>query len=89
MEQLTGARPLDLDEKGRIRLDGWELAQSVQDRVRKLWEDPAAALADAPAGPTWFHDQFRELYGWDVPGVDYQVPVETSVPWPVAVSAAS
>lgn len=81
-EQLTGARPLNLDEQGRIRLDGWELDQQVQDRVRALWADPAAALAADPAAPAWFHDRFRELYGWDVPGVDQRAPVETGVPWP-------
>lgn len=81
-EQLTGARPLDLDEQGRIRLDGWELDQDVQDRVRALWADPAAALAADPAAPAWFHGQFRELYGWDVPGVDQAAPVETTVAWP-------
>lgn len=81
-EQLAGSRPLNLDTQGRIRLDDWEMDQDVQDGVRKLWEDPGASLADTPAGPAWFYDQFRELYGWDVPQVDYEAPVETSVPWP-------
>ncbi|MFJ9696512.1 enoyl-[acyl-carrier-protein] reductase FabV [Kitasatospora sp. NPDC101183] len=81
-EQLTGARPLNLDGQGRIRLDGWELDESVQQRVRELWADPAAALAAEPGGAAWFYQQFRELYGWDVPGVDYSVEVETVVAWP-------
>ncbi|WP_316527440.1 enoyl-[acyl-carrier-protein] reductase FabV [Kitasatospora brasiliensis] len=81
-EQLTGAEPLSLDEQGRIRLDGWELDPGVQDRVRELWADPAAALAADPAAAAWFYNQFRQLYGWDVPGVDYTTGVETSVPWP-------
>ncbi|MFD7016088.1 phosphopantetheine-binding protein [Streptomyces sp. NPDC059928] len=81
-DQLAGARPLVLDSKDRIRLDGWELDEGVQDKVRQLWSDPAAALAADSAGPTWFYGQFRELYGWDVADIDYAVPVETSVPWP-------
>lgn len=81
-QQITGAQPLNLDDEGRIRLDDWEMAQAAQDGVRKLWEDPATALAADPAGPTWFYRQFRELYGWDVPGVEYGAPVETAVPWP-------
>ncbi|MFI6152308.1 enoyl-[acyl-carrier-protein] reductase FabV [Kitasatospora sp. NPDC051170] len=81
-EQLTGARELNLDGQGRIRLDGWELDDTVQERVRALWADPAAALAAEPAGAAWFYQQFRELYGWDVPGVDYEAGVETAVAWP-------
>ncbi|MGW3074649.1 enoyl-[acyl-carrier-protein] reductase FabV [Kitasatospora sp. NPDC001132] len=81
-EQLTGAKELTLDEQGRIRLDGWELDAAVQERVRELWADPAAALAADPTGSAWFYNQFRQLYGWDVPGVDYTAGVETSVPWP-------
>ena len=81
-EQLTNMRPLELDAHDRIRLDGWELDPAVQDRVRELWAEPAAALAARPEGPAWFHARFRELYGWDVPGVDYRAPVETSVAWP-------
>lgn len=40
------------------------------------------ALATDPDGAAWFYRQFRELYGWDVPSVDYTAPVETAVPWP-------
>ncbi|MFH8381972.1 enoyl-[acyl-carrier-protein] reductase FabV [Kitasatospora sp. NPDC018058] len=81
-EQLSGAKSLVLDGQGRIRLDGWELESAVQQRVRELWADPAGALAADPAGPDWFYSQFRQLYGWDVPGVDYTTEAETSVPWP-------
>lgn len=81
-EQLTDARPLTLDARDRIRLDGWELDPEVQARVAALWSDPAAALATDPEGPAWFYARFRELYGWDVPGVDYTAPATTSVPWP-------
>ncbi|KDN85670.1 trans-2-enoyl-CoA reductase [Kitasatospora cheerisanensis] len=80
--QLAGEKPLVLDRQGRIRLDGWELDEKVQEKVRKLWADPTAALADEPAGAEWFYNQFRALYGWDVPGVDYGADVETAVAWP-------
>ncbi|MFJ4679662.1 phosphopantetheine-binding protein [Kitasatospora sp. NPDC088783] len=80
--RLTGERPLGLDAQGRIRLDGWELDEKVQEQVRARWADPAVALAADPTGAAWFHRRFRELYGWDVPGVDYAVGVETAVAWP-------
>ena len=36
-DQLTGTVPLDLDEAGRIRLDGWELAEDVQAEMASRW----------------------------------------------------
>ncbi|MFJ6141718.1 enoyl-[acyl-carrier-protein] reductase FabV [Kitasatospora sp. NPDC092286] len=83
-EQLTGAEPLVLDGQGRIRLDGWEMDEAVQQRVRALWADPEAALEADTSGTRWFLEQVRSLYGWDVPGVDYGRPVETTVTWPSA-----
>ncbi|MBT2206891.1 enoyl-[acyl-carrier-protein] reductase FabV [Actinomadura sp. NEAU-AAG7] len=80
-EQLTTDRP-DLDESGRIRLDRWELADPVQAAVTERWRtitpETLTELADIP----WFRAQARSLYGFDVPGVDYDVPVETDLPWP-------
>ncbi|MEV4351350.1 bifunctional NADH-specific enoyl-ACP reductase/trans-2-enoyl-CoA reductase [Actinoplanes sp. NPDC049596] len=74
-DQLTGAAPFDLDEAGRIRLDRWELDRDVQARVAKRW---TTTMGDVG----WFRSQFRGLYGFDVPGVDYRRPVEVELPWP-------
>ncbi|MEU2390322.1 enoyl-[acyl-carrier-protein] reductase FabV [Streptomyces sp. NPDC007369] len=81
-DQLEGRTPLVLDEAGRIRLDGWELDDQVQDRVRELWADPERGLEEARPGADWFMRQVQELYGWGVDGTDYSRPVETGVPWP-------
>ena len=88
-EQLTGAQPLDLDEEGRIRLDRWELDPDVQAAVAERWRaitpETVADLADVG----WFRAQFRGLYGFDVPGVDYGTPVEPDLPWPTPRAAAA
>lgn len=79
--QLTADRP-DVDEAGRIRLDRWETSEPVQAAVAERWRsitsENVGELADIP----WFRTQFRALYGFDVPGVDYTTPVETDLPWP-------
>lgn len=82
-DQLTGARPVDLDEAGRIRLDRWELDPSVQASVAERWESITPATMTDLADVGWFRSQFRGLYGFDVPGVDYTRPVEPDQPWPV------
>ncbi len=38
---------------------------------------------DGLADLDWFRRQIWQLYGFDVPGVDYSQPVEVDVPWPV------
>ncbi|MFD9061884.1 enoyl-[acyl-carrier-protein] reductase FabV [Kitasatospora purpeofusca] len=81
-DQLAGAAPFALDEEGRVRLDGWELADAVQAAVAERWRaattDTVAGLADLD----WFRAEVRRLYGFAVPGVDYTAPVATDVAWP-------
>ena len=54
----------------------------VQAAVRAQWEaatqDNIAEVADA----TWFFSEVRRLYGFDVPGVDYEAETEVDVAWP-------
>ncbi|MFE0652045.1 enoyl-[acyl-carrier-protein] reductase FabV [Streptomyces sp. NPDC059534] len=81
-DQLTGARPLDLDEEGRVRLDTWELDAAVQDAVAERWATATSGTIAGLADLDWFGDEVRRLYGFSVPGVDYSAAVETDVPWP-------
>jgi enoyl-[acyl-carrier protein] reductase/trans-2-enoyl-CoA reductase (NAD+) len=81
-DYLTGRDPGSTDSDGRLRLDLAELAADVQAELRQRWqagtEDLMAGLADLD----WFRRQIWQLYGFDVPGVDYSQPVEVDVPWP-------
>lgn len=81
-DQLTGASPVDLDDQGRIRLDRWELTEEVQSAVAALWAEATPETIATVADLDWFRAQFRGLYGFDVPGVDYDAPVEVDLPWP-------
>ncbi|WP_329275142.1 enoyl-[acyl-carrier-protein] reductase FabV [Streptomyces sp. NBC_00691] len=81
-DQLTGVRPLDVDDEGRIRLDTWELDPAVQDAVAERWNTATSDTISELADLDWFGDEVRRLYGFSVPGVDCTVAVETDVPWP-------
>jgi len=67
------------DADGLIRLDDLEMRVDVQDEIAGLWPtvgtDNLAELADF-AG---FRGDFNNLFGFDVDGVDYDLPVETEV----------
>ncbi|MCF3105911.1 enoyl-[acyl-carrier-protein] reductase FabV [Streptomyces roseoverticillatus] len=81
-DQLTGARPLDLDGEGRVRLDTWELDPAVQNTIAERWRTATSDTITDLADLDWFSDEVRRLYGFSVPGVDYTAAVETDVPWP-------
>lgn len=80
-DQLISTRP-DVDESGRIRLDQWELSESVQAAVTERWLSMTAETLTEHADVTWFRTQFHSLYGFEIPGIDYDIPVETDLPWP-------
>jgi enoyl-[acyl-carrier protein] reductase/trans-2-enoyl-CoA reductase (NAD+) len=55
-EQLTGANPLALDDKGRIRLYAFELTDDVQAAVAERWETATTAtIARQPCRPRLVH----------------------------------
>jgi enoyl-[acyl-carrier protein] reductase/trans-2-enoyl-CoA reductase (NAD+) len=67
------------DAEGRIRLDDLELAPDVQARVSALWNEVTTENLSAIADYAGFRTDFRKLFGFEVPGVDYAQPVETDV----------
>ncbi|MFF4277931.1 enoyl-[acyl-carrier-protein] reductase FabV [Streptomyces kronopolitis] len=85
-DQLTGVRPLDVDEDGRVRLDSWELNSAVQAAVTERWETATTETINHLADLEWFHAEVQRLYGFAVPGVDYTAPTDTQIPWPDTTS---
>ncbi|WP_112239535.1 enoyl-[acyl-carrier-protein] reductase FabV [Kribbella monticola] len=81
-DQLTGAKPLDLDEDGRIRLDRWELDPAVQAAVKEQWDSATVDNIGEVADAAWFYSEVRRLYGFDVPGVDYDRETKVDMEWP-------
>ena len=81
-DHLLGSQSLPVDEQQRLRLDTWELAPGVQSEIRHRWQlvdqENLAGLTDAG----WVLDEVRRLYGFSVPAIDYEQPVEIDVPWP-------
>jgi enoyl-[acyl-carrier protein] reductase/trans-2-enoyl-CoA reductase (NAD+) len=78
-ESLYGPKPR-LDDEGRWRVDYKELEPAVQAEVARLWDEitseNVAELADFAAYKTGF----LQLFGFEVPGVDYEADVDPVVP---------
>lgn len=72
-------KAIAVDEEQRVRIDDWEMQPEVQAAVAEIWQkinsDNIHDLSDI-AG--YRHDFYR-LFGFEVPGVDYQKEVDVDV----------
>jgi enoyl-[acyl-carrier protein] reductase/trans-2-enoyl-CoA reductase (NAD+) len=78
-EHLGAAGPT-LDDEARIRLDDWELDPAVQAEIGERWEQVTTESLPKHGDFDGFRRRFRQLFGFDVDGVDYDRPVTVDVP---------
>ncbi|MBV8540980.1 MAG: enoyl-[acyl-carrier-protein] reductase FabV [Pseudonocardiales bacterium] len=81
-DQLAGTERMELDDHGHIRLDRRELASDVQADVTARWRAATPENIADIADIDWFRNEVRRLYGFAVPGVDYDQEVDPRPPWP-------
>ncbi|WP_086476088.1 MULTISPECIES: enoyl-ACP reductase FabV [Arenibacter] len=67
------------DEQGRIRVDDWEMREDVQEEVAKLWEKATTETLPAIGDLKGYEKDFFNLFGFMVPGVDYDKDVNEMV----------
>jgi len=60
------------DESGRMRRDGLELRPEVQNAVEKLWPQVTTENLSQLADFAGYKSDFLKLFGFDMPGVDYE-----------------
>jgi enoyl-[acyl-carrier protein] reductase/trans-2-enoyl-CoA reductase (NAD+) len=84
-ERLANGASLKLDEVGRVRLDDLEMRDRIQNAVSDLWpkvtSENLAELSDI-AG---YRTEFLKLFGFGLPGVDYEADVDPMARLPSAV----
>jgi enoyl-[acyl-carrier protein] reductase/trans-2-enoyl-CoA reductase (NAD+) len=66
----TGA-PIPTDEKGRIRIDDWEMREDVQQKVAELWEQADTDTLPAIGDLAGYKSDFLNLFGFGFSGIDY------------------
>lgn len=82
-ERLYGDS-LELDVEGRIRLDDWEMDPEVQAAVAEIWPQITSDRLNELADFSGYQSNFLQLFGFNVPGVDYNEDVEVDLPLPSA-----
>lgn len=81
-DRLFGAGAIPTDEKGRIRVDDWEMREDVQKEVAVLWEQATTETLPAIGDLAGYKTEFLNLFGFAVPGVDYTADVNENVSMP-------
>jgi enoyl-[acyl-carrier protein] reductase/trans-2-enoyl-CoA reductase (NAD+) len=80
-DHLAAGKAPVLDDNRRIRLDDRELRPEVQARVTEAWPQVTTENLLTLTDFEGFRRDFRNLFGFDVGGVDYNLPVETELSW--------
>ena len=77
----NGAEPL-ADAQGRIRIDDWEMLPEVQGEVAALWPTVTTESLPAISDIAGYREEFLRLFGFGLPGVDYDADTNPAVGLP-------
>ncbi len=67
------------DEAGRIRIDDWEMSESIQSIVGERWDAVNSENLTDLADFEGYQASFLRLFGFGLEGVDYGAETDTSV----------
>jgi len=79
-----GASP-QVDDDGRIRIDDWEMRPEIQKRIAEIWPQATTENLEALTDIAGYRAEFVKLFGFGLPGVDYDAETNPVVPMPSAV----
>jgi enoyl-[acyl-carrier protein] reductase / trans-2-enoyl-CoA reductase (NAD+) len=81
-ERLANGASPQLDEVGRVRLDDWEMRDRIQNAVSELWAKVSTENLPELSDIAGYRVEFLKLFGFGLPGVDYDADVDTLAPLP-------
>lgn len=70
-DRLYTGKAIPTDEKGRIRIDDWEMGDEIQAKVAKLWEESTTENIAEIGDLAGYKADFLTLFGFGQEGVDY------------------
>lgn len=68
------------DEKGRIRIDDWEMQDDVQKTVAALWDQATTETLPELGDLKGYRNDFLKLFGFEAGGVDYKAEANEMLP---------
>jgi enoyl-[acyl-carrier protein] reductase/trans-2-enoyl-CoA reductase (NAD+) len=71
-QRLYTGKEIPTDEKGRIRIDDWEMRPDVQEKIKRLWEQATSENLLEIGDLEGYKQDFLNLFGFGFEGVDYK-----------------
>jgi len=78
-DRLYTGKPIPTDEKGRIRIDDWEMRDDVQEKVATLWKQATTESLPEIGDLEGYKKDFLNLFGYELEGVDYEADADEMV----------
>ena len=70
-QRLYTGKEIATDDKGRIRIDDWEMRSDIQEQVAKLWLEATTETLPDIGDLAGYKQDFLNLFGFGFEGVDY------------------
>ena len=78
-QRLYAGATVPVDEKGRIRIDDWEMRDDVQSEVAQLWLEATTETLPVIGDLAGYKQDFLNLFGFGFKGVDYDADANEMV----------
>ena len=78
-DRLFSGKPIPTDDKGRIRIDDWEMRDDVQEKVATLWKQATTESLPEIGDLEGYRKDFLNLFGFAFEGVDYKADANEMV----------
>jgi enoyl-[acyl-carrier protein] reductase/trans-2-enoyl-CoA reductase (NAD+) len=78
--QLYNGNSPTFDHEGRVRVDDWEMRPEIQQKVSEIWPKVATENLAQLTDITGYRSEFLKLFGFGLPGVNYEAEVEPHEP---------
>lgn len=78
-ERLYTGNAVPTDDKGRIRIDDWEMRADVQEKIAKLWGESTTETLVELGDLAGYKQDFLNLFGFGFEGVDYEADTNEMV----------
>jgi enoyl-[acyl-carrier protein] reductase / trans-2-enoyl-CoA reductase (NAD+) len=78
--QLYNGNSPKFDSEGRVRVDDWEMRPDVQARVAEIWPKVTTENLPQLTDIGGYRTEFLKLFGFGLPGVNYEAEVEPHIP---------
>lgn len=78
-QRLYNGGTVPTDDKGRIRIDDWEMRADVQEKIAKLWLEATTENLPEIGDLAGYKQDFLNLFGFGFNGVDYNADANEMV----------